>query len=95
MYHFCSAVVSRLEQVIGREHIERYERALESLRPHDRGAIVARVELGCSYAEVATMLGSPSANAARTVVERAIVRLVDRMRLEHADRPGKPAPDQS
>src|SRR4051812_34730961 len=44
---------SPLEQVIGREAFERYEVALATLRPADREAIVARVELQQSYEEVA------------------------------------------
>src|SRR5437867_1285821 len=47
---------SPLEQVIGRETLELYERALESLGEEDRAAIVARVEMGRSYREVARLL---------------------------------------
>jgi RNA polymerase sigma-70 factor (ECF subfamily) len=71
---------SPLELAIGQQTIERYERALASLRTQEREAIVARVELGCTYAEIATMLAKPSANAARMAVERAMVRLIEQMR---------------
>src|SRR5258705_461740 len=65
---------SPLEMAIGKEAAERYERALAHLRPEDRAAIVARVEMDCSNEEIAIALGKPSANAARMAVERALVR---------------------
>lgn len=74
-----AAAPSPLEQAIGREGIERYEAALEKLRPVDREAIVARLELQQSYEEVAVALGKPNANAARVAVTRAIARLVEEM----------------
>src|SRR5256712_12126684 len=37
---------SPLEQAIGHEAVERYERALERLRPEGRAGIVARGEMG-------------------------------------------------
>jgi RNA polymerase sigma-70 factor (ECF subfamily) len=70
---------SPLEHAIGREGIERYEAALERLRPADREAIVARIELQQSYEEIATALGKPSADAARVSVTRALARLVEEM----------------
>ena len=39
---------SPLEAAIGREALERYEAALERLKPADRNAIILRVELGLS-----------------------------------------------
>jgi RNA polymerase sigma-70 factor (ECF subfamily) len=70
---------SPLDEAIGQEAIERYERALATLRPEDREAVVARIELGCTNREIAELLGKPSANAARMAVERAIVRLARAM----------------
>ena len=70
---------SPLERAIGREGIERYEAALERLKPEDREAIIARIELQQSYEEVAIALGKPSANAARAAVTRALARLIDEM----------------
>ena len=67
---------SPLEQAIGREALERYETALAALKPEDREAIIARIELGLTCQEVADALGKPSANAARMAVERALLRLV-------------------
>jgi RNA polymerase sigma factor (sigma-70 family) len=67
------------EAAIGTQLLERYERALESLKKEDRDAIWLRVELGLDYDEMATQLGKPSADAARMAVTRAIVRLADKM----------------
>jgi RNA polymerase sigma-70 factor, ECF subfamily len=70
---------SPLEEAIGREAIDRYERALSRLRPEDRELIVARVELGYTNREIAELLDKPSPNAARMATERAIVRLAKAM----------------
>lgn len=70
---------SPLEQLLGQESIERYEAALQRLRPTDREALVGRLELNYSYAELAMALGRPSANAARVAVTRAVVRLAKAM----------------
>jgi RNA polymerase sigma factor (sigma-70 family) len=70
---------SPLEQAIGAEALERYDAALARLRPEDREAIVARVEMDGSYKEVAQALGKPSADAARMAVSRAVLRLAEEM----------------
>ena len=70
---------SPLEAAIGSEAVHRYEEALTRLRPEDREAVIARVELGYSYAELAEALGKPSPEAARKAAERAIVRLAEEM----------------
>ncbi len=75
---------SPLEAAIGGEAIDRYERALARLRPEDRDAIIARVEMGFTHNELMCVLGKPTANAARMAVERALFRLAQEMR--HADR---------
>ena len=68
---------SPLETAIGRQAVEHYETALERLHPDDREMIVARIELGLSFAELAEATGRSSANAARMAVVRALVRLTD------------------
>jgi RNA polymerase sigma factor (sigma-70 family) len=73
---------SPLEQAIGRQAFERYERALKTLKPQDRDAIIARMELQQSYEEVAIALGKPNANAARMAVTRALARLIEAMKHE-------------
>jgi RNA polymerase sigma-70 factor (ECF subfamily) len=72
--------VSPLEAAISAEGIHRYEAALAQLKDEDREAIVARLEMGYSYGEVAVMTGKPSADAARVAVSRALVRLAELMR---------------
>lgn len=72
--------VSPLQAAISAEGIERYEAALASLRDEDREAIVARLEMGYSYEELAVMLGRPSAEAARIAVSRALVKLAEALR---------------
>ena len=73
---------SPLEDAIGAEALQRYEAALGRLRPEEREAIVARVEMDGSYADVARALGKPSADAARMAVTRALLRLAEEMSHE-------------
>ena len=70
---------SPLESAIGREAVERYERALARLRPEEREAIIVKVEMDCTYEEAAAALGKPSADAARMAISRALVRLAREM----------------
>ena len=70
---------SPLEAAIGREALERYEAALQRLKPADRHAIILRVELGCPLAEVAEALDKRSEGAAHMAVSRALVRLAKEM----------------
>lgn len=76
--------VSPLEQAIGREMTERYERALARLSPSQQELIIARVEMGCDYAELAESLGRPSADAVRKAARRAIIRLAEEMSRDGA-----------
>ena len=66
---------SPLEIAIGNEALERYEAALARLSAGDREAVIARIELGQTYAEIASALGRPSTEAARMAVNRALARL--------------------
>jgi RNA polymerase sigma-70 factor (ECF subfamily) len=70
---------SPLEEAMGHETFARYEAAMERLRPEDREAIIARIELGLSHAEVAAALGKPSGAAAHMAVSRALMRLAEEM----------------
>jgi RNA polymerase sigma-70 factor, ECF subfamily len=74
--------LSPLEHAIGQETIDRYERALARLQPQEREAVIARIEMGYTYEEMAEALGKPSADAARKAAQRALIRLVKEM--EHA-----------
>src|SRR5262245_40218762 len=70
---------SPLEEAIGRQTLERYDAALARLREIDRLAIIMRIELECSYAEIADGLDKPSVAAAQMAVSRALVRLAREM----------------
>jgi RNA polymerase sigma-70 factor (ECF subfamily) len=70
---------SPLDEAIGSEAVERYEAALARLRPEEREAVVARIEMDGSYQDVAQALGKPSADAARMAVSRALLRLAEEM----------------
>jgi DNA-directed RNA polymerase specialized sigma24 family protein len=71
--------VSPLEHAIGQQMTERYERALARLSPQQQELIVARVEMGCDYEELAESLGRPSADAVRKAAMRAVLRLAEEM----------------
>jgi len=71
---------SPLEQAIGREAVERYEKALARLEPEEREAIIARVEMGYTYEELAEALGKPTPDAARKAAQRALVRLAEELK---------------
>jgi len=70
---------SPLEEAIGQEALERYEAALQRLKPEDREAIIIRIEMGLPYVDVAEALAKPSAAAAHMAVSRALVRLATEM----------------
>jgi RNA polymerase sigma factor (sigma-70 family) len=70
---------SPLEQAIGREALERYERALQQLTAEERELFIARVELGFGYEEMAGALGKPTPEAARKAAGRALTRLAAEM----------------
>ncbi len=74
------AAASPLDQAIGTENTERYERALQRLPAADREAIIGRLELQYSYDELAVSLNKATAAAARMAVTRAMKRLAEEMR---------------
>jgi RNA polymerase sigma-70 factor (ECF subfamily) len=70
---------SPLEQAIGAERLEHYDAALARLRPIDREIIIAKVEMGCTYQEIATSFDLPTADAARKAAQRALLKLAEEM----------------
>jgi RNA polymerase sigma-70 factor (ECF subfamily) len=66
---------SPLEQAVGRQTLARYEAALQRLRETDRELVIARVELGLDYREIADLVGKTSVASARVAVSRALLRL--------------------
>jgi RNA polymerase sigma-70 factor (ECF subfamily) len=74
-----SEAPSPLDQLVGREAMDRYERALAALRPTDRELVIARIELAYTYPELARATGKASADAARKAFERALLKLAETM----------------
>ena len=74
-----SAEASPLEAALGAEALDRYEHALAKLSDVEREAVVARLEWGLPFAEVAEVLGKASPDAARMAVSRAMVKLANAM----------------
>ena len=70
---------SPVEEAIGRESWERYEAALGRLPKQQQAGVNMRLELQFTHQQVADSLGMNSANAARMMVSRAIVRLTELM----------------
>jgi RNA polymerase sigma-70 factor (ECF subfamily) len=70
---------SPLERAIGTEKLRAYERALEALPEGQAEAVIMRVEFGMTYAEIAEELESPSANATRMMISRALMRMAEAM----------------
>jgi RNA polymerase sigma-70 factor (ECF subfamily) len=72
---------SPLDRVIALEKTARYREALRRLDPGDHELIVARVEMGFSYEQLALATGRPSPDAARVAVRRALLRLAEELSL--------------
>lgn len=75
---------SPLEQAIGTEVVDRYERAMQSLSEEDREILHLHIELDYDYGEIAIMTGRPSRDAVRMAVQRGLKRLAERMGHERS-----------
>jgi RNA polymerase sigma-70 factor (ECF subfamily) len=73
---------SPLDLAVGRETLDRYEAALDRLRPDDKALIVARIEMALPYPEMAAMFEKPSVAAVHMAVSRALVKLAEEMAHE-------------
>ena len=73
---------SPLENAIGADVLERYERALARLDEDDRQLLHLRLELALDYQEITAMTGRPSRDATRMAIQRALARLAGEMGLE-------------
>jgi RNA polymerase sigma-70 factor (ECF subfamily) len=71
---------SPLEAAIRREQLDRYDAAMARLSQPDRDLIIARLEVGLTYEEMAEALGKPSWNAARMATARALLRLAEELK---------------
>jgi RNA polymerase sigma factor (sigma-70 family) len=74
---------SPLEAAIRQEQLDRYDAALSRLSEQERDLIVARVEVGLTYEEMAEAMGKPSWNAARMATARALLRLAGELKRGH------------
>lgn len=73
---------SPLEELIGLDRLEAYERALSKLNEQQREAVIMRVEMGFTYREIAEEVSSPSSNAVRMLIGRALVQMAKEMRAQ-------------
>ena len=73
---------SPLDEAIGTQTLERYDAALERLRPQERELIIARIEMGLPYAEIQKMFEKPSVAAVHMAVSRALIKLAEEMAHE-------------
>lgn len=70
---------SVLEQAIGQETLDAYERALTTLTEKQRNAVILRLEFDMTYPEIALELDADSHDAARMLVVRGVAELTRRM----------------
>lgn len=70
---------SAIEQVVGQQTLEAYERALLQITEDKRLAVIMRIEFQMSYAEIAEELQQPSANATRMSIARALHEIAAQM----------------
>jgi RNA polymerase sigma factor (sigma-70 family) len=73
---------SPLDVAIGQETLDRYDRALEQLRPEDRDLIIARIEMGLSNEAMRVMFEKPSPAAVHMALSRALIKLAEEMAHE-------------
>ncbi len=70
---------SPLENAIGSDLLDRYERALATLKEPERELLHLRIELDIDYEEIAAMTGKSSRDAVRMAVQRALKNLAGAM----------------
>lgn len=70
---------SPLAEIVGTPLFARYNEALAQLADVDREAVIARLELGCSYEEISLLVDVPAPDDARSTVSRALARLAELM----------------
>ena len=66
-------------EAISSQALESYERALQAMSPEERDLVIMRVELGLSNEEIAIASASPSTNAGRMRLARALLHLAELM----------------
>ena len=81
-----SPAPSPLDLAEGSEQRQRFDAAMQCLKPHDQELIFMRMELGYTYDEMASMLGRSNANAIRIATRRAMLRLAAHLPADSAGR---------
>jgi len=76
--------LSPLEAAMGAETFARYNLALDTLSELEREAVIARLEQGCNYQEIALLVDKPTQDAARMAVTRAIAKVAELMSATEA-----------
>lgn len=66
---------SLIEQMMGKEIVDAYETGLARMPETLQEAVILKLEFGYGYREIAEAIGSPSADAARMLVSRALLKL--------------------
>lgn len=79
-----SSAPDPLQQVIRDEERGRYDAALAALPVEQQRAFLMRLEMDCSYREIAEALGRPTEEAARSLVRRAIAAMAESLRQGNA-----------
>jgi len=77
--HIEDRAPSPLEQVIGSDLLERYERGMEALSDGDRRLVHLRVELAMDYEEIAAITERANFDAARMATQRALTKRAEIM----------------
>jgi RNA polymerase sigma-70 factor, ECF subfamily len=70
---------SPLEEAVGAELLDAYDRGLGKLTEGQREAVILRVEFGYTYPEIAEAIEAPSTDAARMLVVRGLERLTEEL----------------
>lgn len=76
---------SVIEQVVGLDQMERYQRGLELLSDEQREAVLLRLEFGYTYAQIAEALDKPTPDAARMMVGCAFAELARIIDDDHVE----------
>lgn len=75
-----------LEEAIGADLLDAYEKALSQLPADQQEAVVLKIEFGYSRSQLAEALGRPSIDAARMFTARALVRLTELIQESRGER---------
>ena len=70
---------SPLQNLIGKEMLERYEKALSNLPEAQQEAVILRIELGMTYEEIAEATQCGKLSTARMRVVRGLVRIAEEL----------------